>query len=274
MAARRHHYHRAGRARPPFSLLPPYRGEVGRGVPPLGAPASRRPRAKRERGCGPSARHAGGTPALPGSSPMGGIGNIPVRAAVPLGLLSSPLKGGRREDPGGGEKTARPASLFGHRERSPNRGPLTPPPVQGESEDEFPSAIALGRDAGRSLSGVRHSRARLLPRPGEESAEGGRPGAWRSWGFRAGGAARGRAPGVPPEKISRDNFAAPADGRKITKSPQSRPAPAIIRLHGSGMAPGRGACAPPAFGPDQAWTAGAPPAGGPYLPIPRLRPIV
>ena len=31
---------------------------------------------------------------------------------------------------GGGEKTARPASLFGHRERSPTE-PLTPPPSQG-----------------------------------------------------------------------------------------------------------------------------------------------
>ena len=41
-------------------------------------------------------------------------------------------------------------------------------------------------------------------------AEHGRPRAWRGWGFRAGGAARARAPGSPREKISRDNFAAPA----------------------------------------------------------------
>ena len=101
----------AGRARaaavfcPPFLLpLPPFRGEVGRGVPPLGAPASRRPRAKRERGCGPSARHAGGTPAHPGCSRMSGIGKLPDRAAEPPGstpLPTSPLPGGRREDPGG-----------------------------------------------------------------------------------------------------------------------------------------------------------------------------
>ena len=79
-------------------LTPPLPGgRSGGGSPPLGAPASRRPRAKRERGCGPSARHAGGTLAHPGNSPMGGIGKVPVRAAEPLGQppsLPPPFQGG------------------------------------------------------------------------------------------------------------------------------------------------------------------------------------
>ena len=124
-AARRRRHRRAGaRAAAVFSP-PPFRGEVGRGVPPLGAPASRRPRAKRDRGCGPSARHAGGTPALPGNSRMSGIGKVPVRAAEPGQPPSRPPP-----FQGGGEKTARPASPFGHRERS-RTGPPTPPPFQG-----------------------------------------------------------------------------------------------------------------------------------------------
>ena len=65
-----------------FSLLPPFRGEVGRGVPPLGSPASRRHCAKRGRGCGPSTRQASGAPAHTGNSPMSGIGKVPVRAAA------------------------------------------------------------------------------------------------------------------------------------------------------------------------------------------------
>ena len=56
-------------------------------------------------------------------------------------LLSSPFQGG-------GEKTARPASLFGHRERS-RTGPLTPPLAGVRSEDGLPSAIALGMHPGR-----------------------------------------------------------------------------------------------------------------------------
>ena len=114
-----------GRARPPFSLLPPSGGRSGGGSRPPGAPASRRPRAKREPGRGPSARQAGGTPALPGNSPMSGIGKVPVRAAEPLGQPPSrppPFQGGGEKTQGGEEKTARPASLFDHRER-PNGGP-------------------------------------------------------------------------------------------------------------------------------------------------------
>ena len=67
-AVRRHRHRRAGAraaavfSPPPFLLpLPPFRGEVGRGVPPLGAPA------------------------LPGGSPMSGTGKIPDRAAEPPG---------------------------------------------------------------------------------------------------------------------------------------------------------------------------------------------
>ena len=68
--------------------------------------------------------------------------------------------------------------------------------------------------------------------------------AWRGWGFRAGGAARTCAPGVPPEKISRDNFAAAAarrhrcrrageaGGRRLFPSPPSG------GRSGGGSAPG------------------------------------
>ena len=104
-------------------------GRSGGGGPPLGAPASRQPRAKRERGCGPSARQTGGTPALPGNSPMSGIGKVPVRAAQPPGQPPS------RPPPfqGGGEKIARPASLFGHRARS-RTGPPDSSPLPGAEE--------------------------------------------------------------------------------------------------------------------------------------------
>ena len=109
---------RRGTRRPDSLAPPPFRGEVGRGVPPLGAPASRRPRAKRERGCGPSARQAGGTPALPGNSRMSGIGKAPVRATGPLDQPPSrpPLF------QGGGEKAA--ASAL----HTPSRSSLRPPP--------------------------------------------------------------------------------------------------------------------------------------------------
>ena len=130
------------RARPPSSLLPPFRGEVGRGVPPLGAPASRRPRAKRERGCGPSARHAGETPTLPGSPRMSGIGKVPVRAAAPLDQPPSrppPFQGGgEKTQGGGGEKTARPASLSGSR-----RGEVIPRNLfRGDARRAGPGGLA------------------------------------------------------------------------------------------------------------------------------------
>ena len=116
----------------PALTPPPFRGEVGRGVPPLGAPASRRHRAKRERGCGPSARHAGGTPALPGGSRMSGIGKVPVRVAEPGQPPSRPppFQGGgektqgRRGEDGAARLPVRPSRAF------PN-GALTPPPFQG-----------------------------------------------------------------------------------------------------------------------------------------------
>ena len=63
------------------------------------------------------------------------------------------------------------------------------------------------------------------PRDNFRPAAGrGRPRAWRGWGFRAGGAARARAPGVPPEKISRDNFVAPAALRhRCRRAGRARP---------------------------------------------------
>ena len=159
-AARRHRCHRAGSAASVFSP-PPFRGEVGRGVPPLGAPAFRRPRAKRERGCGPPARQAGRTPALPGSSRMSGVGKVSVRAAEPLGQPPSrppPFQGGEektqggREDPGGRREDGaarlpvRPSRVF------PNGGPSLLPPAQGGSEDGPSNAIALG-GSGHAVDG-------------------------------------------------------------------------------------------------------------------------
>ena len=132
----------------PTLTPPPFRGEVGKGVPPLGAPASRRPRAKRERECGPSARHAGGTPAHPGSSRMSGVGKAPVRAAEPPGQPLSrppPFQGGGEKTQGGGEKTARPASPF---DDFPIRAP--PPanpdssPLQGGGREGGPAAGCAG----------------------------------------------------------------------------------------------------------------------------------
>ena len=131
------------RARGRRFLSSPLQGGGREGGLPLGAPASRRPRAKRERGCGSSARQAGGTPAHPGGSRMSRIGKVPSgppspRVNPPPDL---PPEGGRREDPGGGEKTARPTSLFGHRERSPTGDP--DPPSRERSEDGLSSTIAL-----------------------------------------------------------------------------------------------------------------------------------
>ena len=127
-AARRHRHRRAGaRAAAVFS------------PPPLGAPASRRPRAKRERGRGPSARQAGGTPALPGSSRMSRVGKAPVRAAAPLGstpLPTSPLPGGRRED-GAAHLPVRPSRAV------PNGAPDSSPLPGRRSEGGLSSAIAL-----------------------------------------------------------------------------------------------------------------------------------
>ena len=198
-AARRHRHRRAGGARPPFSLLPPFRGEVGRGVPPLRAPASRRHRAKRERGCGPSARQAGGTPALPGSSRMGGIGKVPVGAAEPGQPPSRPPP-----FQGGGEKTqgeerkrrgppprsaigrrslkcdcpaVSPFQVGGEKRRypTPRRSDSSPLPG-GRGETAVSDALMLrllppsrweGRDGGGAPS------LRLLPLPGGEERRGG-----------------------------------------------------------------------------------------------------
>ena len=113
-------------------LSSPLQGGGREGGPAPGCAASRRPRAKRERGRGPSARQAGGTPAHPGGSRMSGTGKVPVRAAVPPGstpLPTSPLPGGRREDPGGRREDGA-ARLPVRPSRAPQRGTPTPPPVQ------------------------------------------------------------------------------------------------------------------------------------------------
>ena len=170
---------------------PPFRREVGRGVPPLGAPASPRPRAKRERGCGPSARQAGGTPALPGNSRMSGIGKLPDRAAQPRGQPPS------RPPPfqGGGEKTARPASLFGHREHS-RTAPLTPPPFPGggvktESQLRLPWTRPQGNRTWKFRGGSPTS-----PSPGRRARGRRLLSSPLQGGGREGGPAPGRA-GVP-----------------------------------------------------------------------------
>ena len=84
------------------------------------------------------------------------------------------------------------------------------------------------------------------PRDNFRPAAGrGRPRAWRGWGFRAGGAARARAPGVPPEKISRDNFVAPAALRhRCRRAGRARPPFSLLPPSGGevgrGVAPGAG----------------------------------
>ena len=95
-----------------------------------------------QEGCGPSARHAGGTPALPGRPRMSGIGTVPVQAAEPGQPPSRPPP-----FQGGGEKTARPASPFGHRERFPTGGRLLPL-SRGRSEDGVSNAVALAHALG------------------------------------------------------------------------------------------------------------------------------
>ena len=144
---------------------PPFRGEVGRGVPRAGAAGGRRvipptpPSRGEKRG-----RGGGGGP-----SPGGA-------AAAPLGQPPS------RPPPfqGGGEQTARPASLSGHRERSPT-GPLTPPSgrggrVKAESQVRSPwgrSGGGLTRPAARagvlptaSASTIHHPLPAAAPPPG------------------------------------------------------------------------------------------------------------
>ena len=187
-----------GRARPPSSLLPPaspdfspLQGGGWEGGPALGAPASRRPRAKRERGCGPSARQAGGTPALPGGSRTGGIGKVPDRAAEPLGNPPPdlPLPGGRRRRPRGEERRRRGPPPCSAIESGPTGDPDSSPCPEGRSEDGPSSAIALGEVAGRSHlefcggapaspSPGRRARGRhltLLPPSGGRSGGGSRP---------------------------------------------------------------------------------------------------
>ena len=226
----------------------PLKGEVGWGVPPLGAPASRRPRAKRGK------EGAGGTPAHPGSS------KVPVRAAQPPGhpppdLLSPaypgpfrliPVDTGRNGPRVGSRRAATPAVNVGpgsrpaadrRRHASLHRTyshPVNPPPVRGQG-----------------------GRTRESESQGEESGRG---------------TERRRADAEPPQNFQvRPPWAA---AREITKSPQSRPPPAIIGLYGTRMAPGARCVRPSGLRAGPAWTAGAPPAGGPYLPIPRLGPIV
>ena len=137
---------------PPFFFPSPLSGgRSGGGSRPWVRRVPPRPRAKRETGCGPSARQAGGTPAHPGNSRMSGIGKLPVRAAEPGQPPSRPppFQGGGEKTQGGGEKTARPAFLFGHRERSPTGNPDSSPCSGKRSEDGVSSAITLG-EAGRA----------------------------------------------------------------------------------------------------------------------------
>ena len=157
----------------PYSSLPlvfsppPFRGEVGRGVPPPGAPASRRPRAKRERGRGLLARHAGGTPALPGGSRMSGIGKIPVRAAEPPGQPPSrppPWKGGGEKRRGrsvdGADRTLR------HRRRWTKGRIAGVPPASREARTRVRAfGPPCRRDAGAPWQ-FTDERDREYPRPG------------------------------------------------------------------------------------------------------------
>ena len=134
---------------PPFSLLPPGRGEVGRGVDPG------------------SADRTGGIPAVsappPPDPPRGldsGNGGPPA-AARPVRqrgtpLPTSPLKGGRREEKGGGKKTARPAFPFGHREHPPTGNPDSSPLPGGGAKTE-PRLRSPWRGPGASVESGRPS---------------------------------------------------------------------------------------------------------------------
>ena len=116
---------------PPFLLpLPPFRGEVGRGVPPLGAPA------------------------LPGGSPMSGTGKIPDRAAEPPGQPPS------RPPPfqGGGEKTQ-------GEERRPRGGVKTNSRVRLPCREEGGDAQAARRRPSRSANSMYRRRARVETGP-------------------------------------------------------------------------------------------------------------
>ena len=197
-----------------------FQGEVGRGVPPLGAPASRRPRAKRERGCGPSARQAGGTPALPGSSRMSGIGKIPVQAAEPLGQPPSrppPFQGQGVKTQGDriwkycGGSAASPSSGGGARSRR-----LLSSPLQGGGREGGPAAGCAGVPPAS-----REARTRM----------------------RAFGPPRRRGAGAPRRFTDERDREGPRPGRRASGSTPSRPPPRAIALEipSALLPPGRGA---------------------------------
>ena len=205
---------------------PPFRGEVGRGVPPPGAPPSRRPRAKRERGCGPSARQAGGTPVLPGNSRMSGIGKIPVRGggAGSTSLPTSPLKGG-------GAQTVRtgPSGIIvvGRRDGSPPFSLL--PPGRGRSADDADGALRHHRRTKGRIAAVfspppfRGEVGRGVPPPGAPASR--RPRAKRERGCGPSARQAGGTPALPGGSRTSGVGKIPVRSAEPPGQPPSRPPP-------------------------------------------------
>ena len=136
---------------------------------------------------------------------MSGIGKAPVRAAEPLGQPPS------RPPPfqGGGEKTARPASLFGHRERSRTGPPDSSPfqrqgvKTQGDRIWKFCGGAPMSPSPGGGVRGRRFS-----PPPWKG---GGREGVYPGSADRTGGLPTDSAspPPDPPRGLDGGNGGPP-----------------------------------------------------------------
>ena len=196
---------RTGRRAAPSSLLPPFRGEVGRGVDPgarrpgrgpsrsrssvncLGASAFRRHGGPKARTLVRASRGAGGTPALPGAGP-------PSR---PPPWKGGGVRAGRGEERGSGSRRtgrrAAPSSLLPPGRGEVGRGvdPGARRPGRGSSRPRS-SVNRLGAPAFRRHGGpkartpVRATRdaggTPALPAAGPPS----RPPPWKGGGVRAG----------------------------------------------------------------------------------------
>ena len=197
---------------PPFSsLLPPFRGEVGRGVPRL--PACRR---RRVIPPGPPSR---GEKRVRGGRGAGAVGRPPVRSAEPgaFPLPTSPLPGGRSAT---GRTRVRPRRRTGRR----TAAAFSPPPFfRGE----------VGRGVRRRRAGGRRRVIPPTPLPG---------------GRREGGAAgvRGRSGGPPSGLRSRGDARSPptpaqeADRRLLSSSFLFSPPPFQGGGREGGLAAARG----------------------------------
>ena len=195
------------------------------GPPPPGAPASREART-RARAFGPPCRRDAGAPRQL-TDEWGREDPHPDRRAQ--GQPPS------RPPPfqGGGEKTARPAFLFGHRERSPT-APLTPPPWKGR-----PQGDRIWKSCGGAPTSPSPGRGRawppssLLPPSGGGRSGGGRPWVRRvppasreaRTRMRAFGPSGRRDAGAPRQFTDERGREDPHPGRRAPGSTPSRPPP-------------------------------------------------